>query len=162
MEIWKSHAMKFASVRHATQEHGPHPQPVFLFSWADCGNSIMIWAMDSNSEIFLKLLPIFKDPHIHLSFQNLQSLYLVWNITFWLQLVFMGSLACSWWGPYYDVCISSQFTSKVSFGLCSFKFSLGQHLPKMTQTQSRFTIASTFAWFWMNSLSKNYKCKVSI
>jgi hypothetical protein len=44
--------MKFASVRHATQEHGPHPQLVFLFSRADRGNSLMIWAMSSNSEIF--------------------------------------------------------------------------------------------------------------
>jgi hypothetical protein len=79
--------MKFASVRHATQEQGPHPQQIFLFSQAD----LMIWPMSSNSEIFLKLLPIFKDPHIHLSFQNLQSLYLIWNITFWLQLFFMGS-----------------------------------------------------------------------
>ncbi len=85
----KSHAMKFASVRHATQEHAPHPQPVILFSWADRGNSLMIWPMSSNSEIFFKLLPIFKDPHIHLSFQNLQSLYLIWNITL-ASIVFHG------------------------------------------------------------------------
>jgi len=87
----KSHAMKFASVRHATQEHGPHPQQVLLFSWADRGNSLMTWPMSSNGEIFLKLLPIFKDPHNHLSFQNLQSFYLIWNITFWFQLFSMGS-----------------------------------------------------------------------
>jgi hypothetical protein len=34
---------------------------------------------------------------------------------------------------------------------------LGHHLFKMIWTQSSLTISSSFAWFWLNLLSKNYE-----
>lgn len=97
------------------------PQTVFLFYWADCENSSMVWPRICNIEIFYNFLPTF---NIDLFIPKLPRLvsYLKYYVLAWI--FFHGYLTWSWWGPYYEACTNP---CQKKIGLWSFKFNLWQH-----------------------------------